>query len=582
MGDRCFYIFEGGGARGIAHVGALAAIESSGFTPCGFAGTSAGAIIAALAAAGYRSDEMVNERGTILELIDTDGSNIWGGDAWRPAKSPRDLFGGPGWFFIRAAQFFTRMSSSIRLYMPHTVLLIVVLFWYLATLDIPLQLIVLLAVSFALLGAGYLTLAYLSRGLASLAIFERSLNQLLKQRIAIRWQLERERRQRERAEAEARGCPQPDEPQRPPFHHMRGSDSVTFADMRDAKCPPLRIVAADISSQQLELFSVETHPDTGVASAVAASICLPVIFKPWKIKDRLYLDGGLVSNLPAWTFDRERAIDRDAWTAVVQVGEPATPKMVDGPGILKAAVMTGIFGSGLLNVRNVDRLKAVALEVDLTLLDFNPGLERANKVVEAAKTETLQRLVFQLRDVPAIMNPLCERIAEQADSLINLAISQIKGRAFKGRTRVSIFVKPDDDASSLTAEYQYGFRDAPDERIRLPIDSSIVGQALLQKKPIYLERRLPDWHCYLAKEEHRWLQKQVCPRMNWVYSVPFVPEKDGMELVVSIDSDTYIPLDDALRAVTLDALAETVRVMLDEFVPKRAFSNDFKKANQRR
>jgi NTE family protein len=47
---QCFAIFEGGGAKGLAHVGALKAAESRNLEFIGVAGASAGAIIAALVA----------------------------------------------------------------------------------------------------------------------------------------------------------------------------------------------------------------------------------------------------------------------------------------------------------------------------------------------------------------------------------------------------------------------------------------------------------------------------------------------------------------------------------------------------
>lgn len=46
-------VFEGGGVKGIALVGALTVLEEWGYEPQGVAGTSAGAVLAALLAAGY-------------------------------------------------------------------------------------------------------------------------------------------------------------------------------------------------------------------------------------------------------------------------------------------------------------------------------------------------------------------------------------------------------------------------------------------------------------------------------------------------------------------------------------------------
>ncbi|ENQ3079818.1 patatin-like phospholipase family protein [Bacillus cereus] len=51
-------VFEGGGVRGIAHVGAICALEENGYTWERVAGTSAGAIIAALLACGYTGKEL--------------------------------------------------------------------------------------------------------------------------------------------------------------------------------------------------------------------------------------------------------------------------------------------------------------------------------------------------------------------------------------------------------------------------------------------------------------------------------------------------------------------------------------------
>ncbi|PEL14229.1 patatin-like phospholipase family protein [Bacillus sp. AFS017336] len=59
-------IFEGGGVRGIGHVGAICALEESGYEWARLAGTSAGAIVAALLASGYTGKELK----VIMESLD--------------------------------------------------------------------------------------------------------------------------------------------------------------------------------------------------------------------------------------------------------------------------------------------------------------------------------------------------------------------------------------------------------------------------------------------------------------------------------------------------------------------------------
>ena len=51
-------VFEGGGVKGIGLVGAYSILEERGYRPVNMAGTSAGAIVAALVAAGYSAKEL--------------------------------------------------------------------------------------------------------------------------------------------------------------------------------------------------------------------------------------------------------------------------------------------------------------------------------------------------------------------------------------------------------------------------------------------------------------------------------------------------------------------------------------------
>ena len=59
MKHRLGIVLSGGGTRGVAHVGALKALDEHGLSPGCIAGTSAGAIVGALYAAGYSSEEML-------------------------------------------------------------------------------------------------------------------------------------------------------------------------------------------------------------------------------------------------------------------------------------------------------------------------------------------------------------------------------------------------------------------------------------------------------------------------------------------------------------------------------------------
>jgi NTE family protein len=91
---RIFVAFEGGGAKGLVHIGALRALEQHGMAFLGLAGTSAGALVAALKATGYSANELLNPASgrTIFDhYYDLTGKRI----------RPIDLFGPGGWMKIQ-------------------------------------------------------------------------------------------------------------------------------------------------------------------------------------------------------------------------------------------------------------------------------------------------------------------------------------------------------------------------------------------------------------------------------------------------------------------------------------------------
>jgi predicted acylesterase/phospholipase RssA len=96
-------IFQGGGAKGYAHVGALKAAEERDIRFTRLAGTSAGAIVASLVAAGYSADELLDpsrpegERGVLdvdvrtivwtLENMRASSGSSAGGMRWATSRT---------------------------------------------------------------------------------------------------------------------------------------------------------------------------------------------------------------------------------------------------------------------------------------------------------------------------------------------------------------------------------------------------------------------------------------------------------------------------------------------------------------
>jgi NTE family protein len=180
-------VFEGGGVRGTALVGAVKAAEEFGFTFSGYAGTSAGSIVASLLAAGYDADQLKKAlmEKNLLEFLDPAGFGPKLLRLWRHQG------------FYKGEAFYRWMRQQLSL----------------ARTD------------------------------------GNSPNQ-----------------------------------------------RVAFSDL-----PNLFVIAADIKNRDTMLFGSRTG-DVEVASAVRGSMSIPFFFTPYPYLDRVLVDGGILSNFPAWVF----------------------------------------------------------------------------------------------------------------------------------------------------------------------------------------------------------------------------------------------------------------------------------------
>lgn len=70
--------------------------------------------------------------------------------------------------------------------------------------------------------------------------------------------------------------------------------SKTFLDLKI----PLNVIATNVDKKKQVVFSPALTPEMSVSKALRASMGIPVIFTPIKIKDEHYVDGGLMSNFP--------------------------------------------------------------------------------------------------------------------------------------------------------------------------------------------------------------------------------------------------------------------------------------------
>jgi predicted acylesterase/phospholipase RssA len=89
-----------------------------------------------------------------------------------------------------------------------------------------------------------------------------------------------------------------------------GSAPVSFEQLRI----PTSIVATDLRAKRVKVWSTDKTPTEGVAHAVSASCSIPLFFQP---VDGRYVDGGALSNLPAFVFTQGGSNDHPSASRVL-------------------------------------------------------------------------------------------------------------------------------------------------------------------------------------------------------------------------------------------------------------------------
>jgi len=444
-----FGIFEGGGAKGLAHVGALKAVEAR-VQFLGVAGSSAGAIVAALVAAGYSADELYEKqsRGGALNIDFTYkffGRLRW--DEWKNfaadfKKSFCEVSVWGAW--IRAPFLYLRHSHVIdRIHERHGVF-----------------------------------------SNQELALW---VNELLVKKL-------RQRKVIDNNIVEVA------------FQHID---------------TPLKIVASNISAQRIEIYSRETTPEMSVAQAVAASASIPFFFIPSGKNGELVLDGGLLSNFPAWLFDTER---RKYGPQMPTLGFRLVPELTSASGcadnFLGRLIYAVLAGDSSLEVREIENLHTIPLKVKVEATSFDLSDSELDRLYESGKTDAENYLISVYG--PKDPSDMSEALKVAANRLLGMI-----GKEQTTHLRANIALRT--TRGTLRITYCYKMDDDPDDRLEFEIGSGACGLCwnerdivvcdLDEAKTTYKD----DWNM------NKYQQAMVCRELRSLLCVPiFEPESSDL------------------------------------------------------
>ena len=500
---RVFVAFAGGGAKGLIHIGALKALEDRGVQFHGLAGTSAGAVVASLKAAGFRASDILDTESGVslidrLREIDPEiakATDIFGKNGWRRVLLFR-------WAVTQRILLYA-LALPIGIAMPIGLILAgATRSWVTITFALACMLMLVLI--------GGLCARFLVGGLADLARFRAAFATIL---------------QRKMFPAEA-------------------DRTVLMSDFARDGRPTLKIVSANLSRRSLHLFSPERTPNVPVADAVAASICIPIIFAPWRIEQAAFVDGGIVSNLPAWPFDEERELDPDATTIAIEIADTSDRPIVRRYNWLPSAIQTALFGSAELNLRVSGEAERLVLESDLKLLQFDLTLDQARQEVrdgEAAASVYLDKRLFRR---PELYRNACEVTRGLTEDVIESAFG-----VDAKRVRVAIAVPDRDYHHSLRLRFSAGYEKDPDEGMLIPIGASVVGVAWASGQSRFEIAPFPGLE--LAGEPNRLRRKLLWQDLAWQLCIPILGRSGRPRLVVQINGNAELPANQTLAdAVT--------------------------------
>lgn len=366
-----FAIFEGGGAKGIAHVGALQAIEDNRLEIVGVAGTSAGALIATLVAVGLEASDIMS--------VDEPSANI----LTRYGTSPVELLDKNDWKRFqrvlrhgKSALFTGSVVGPLAnfLFAPRVMTSAAMAAWRYG--------------HFSTLGI---------KQFINLVVRDRLL--LIREQSGLKHEI---------------------------------PDDVTFGVLGNGwpTVIPLKIVVTDVDKGSVEVFDADSTPDVVVAEAVAASIAIPLIFQPAEIpsfRTGRFADGGLVANFPVWAVAEdklayERAHYADAPVPIVgfslrDVEEQKPPSSrLAYLGQLGSAALQGSQGAV---TRFLDDVAVVPLETTLSLLDFDEGWAAYRDAREAGRFSADRHLRFALEVKPDRIRSELAAVRDQTIGLIN-------------------------------------------------------------------------------------------------------------------------------------------------------------------
>jgi hypothetical protein len=289
-----------------------------------------------------------------------------------------------------------------------------------------------------------------------------------------------------------------------------------------------------------------------VAPAAVASATFPFFFRPVRDGNRLFIDGGLVSNLPVWLFDDERddetshiptfgfRLVNDA--LVAQPAEPPTQFLRFG----QRMAQTLLSGARNLQERRVDYYHGIDLRARIDTLSFDTVREVAPALVDEARRSVEE--YFEREVGP--QDPV--RMRRVLSALVNLLAEHYDWSAEQMRAHVLL---PDPDGRHAKTVYACNMEADPDDHLRVRTDVEGVGAAFRLREPVYVAAGAP------SRPMQGVLKYELSarpPAVKGLYSVPMLDD------ITEWSKDDPLLRAMPFAALVFDSVEDFASVAVDE------------------
>lgn len=189
---------------------------------------------------------------------------------------------------------------------------------------------------------------------------------------------------------------------------------VTFREHYEYFRVELLVTGTNLLTGKSEVFSPLDTPDFSVADAVRISMGVPFVFKPVIIDDSdksvsaqkgVWVDGGLLNNIPFREFDDRRGLNPKTLALRLDI-EPPDPSIKTLQELLAKYFNLAFFGPGEAFITSSHAFQTIVLDTKgLSLLNFAPD-RLVRRSVEVAAQVTTQSYFRGVRTDPSYTAPV--------------------------------------------------------------------------------------------------------------------------------------------------------------------------------